>query len=226
MTTAVDTIAGLRTLHVQVGAEPSRVVVMLHGYQMRPEDLSPFAASLGVSAHYYVPAGRLNLPDGTHAWWSIDEERRAHALAVGPRDLADEHPPGTIAARADLERWLLAVTARHGTARAVIIGFSQGGMLTSEFLLRERGGIEAVALLSSSRIRFAEWDALSRDLTDFPVLVAHGRHDPDLAFHAGEALADFYRSRSAAVTWVPFEGGHEIPLVVWRALRKFLTALP
>jgi predicted esterase len=29
----------------------------------------------------------------------------------------------------------------------------------------------------------------------------------------------------APVTWVPFDGGHEIPLIVWRALRKFLNAL-
>jgi phospholipase/carboxylesterase len=29
----------------------------------------------------------------------------------------------------------------------------------------------------------------------------------------------------ARVFWVPFDGGHEIPLVVWRGLRKFLRAL-
>jgi len=26
--------------------------------------------------------------------------------------------------------------------------------------------------------------------------------------------------------WLPFEGGHEIPLVVWRAMRKFFAVLP
>ncbi|MGE5183235.1 MAG: hypothetical protein ACM31C_14295 [Acidobacteriota bacterium] len=30
----------------------------------------------------------------------------------------------------------------------------------------------------------------------------------------------------AHVTWLPFDGGHELPLVVWRGLRKFLRAVP
>ena len=30
---------------------------------------------------------------------------------------------------------------------------------------------------------------------------------------------------SADVTWQPFDGGHEVPLVVWRHLRKFLFGL-
>jgi phospholipase/carboxylesterase len=58
------------------------------------------------------------------------------------------------------------------------------------------------------------------------VLVAHGTRDEELAFNAGELLADFARSGGARVTWLPFDGGHEIPLVVWRALRKFVLALP
>jgi phospholipase/carboxylesterase len=55
--------------------------------------------------------------------------------------------------------------------------------------------------------------------------VSHGRGDTDLAFAAGEALRDLLVSGGAAVTWVPFDQGHEIPLVVWRGLRKFLSTL-
>ena len=57
------------------------------------------------------------------------------------------------------------------------------------------------------------------------MLVSHGTHDTDLAFAAGEALRDFHRNSQARVTWQPFDGGHEIPLVVWRALRRFLAEL-
>jgi len=31
------------------------------------------------------------------------------------------------------------------------------------------------------------------------------------------------RQHGAAVDWLPFDGGHEIPLVAWRRLRKFVT---
>jgi len=62
-------------------------------------------------------------------------------------------------------------------------------------------------------------------LRGLPAFVSHGRADQDLAFTAGEALRDFVLAGGAEVSWVPFDGGHEIPLVVWRALRKFLSAL-
>ena len=71
----------------------------------------------------------------------------------------------------------------------------------------------------------AEWQPLVERLRGLPVLVSHGRADPDLAFSAGEALRDLLAGGGADVTWVPFEQGHEIPLVVWRGLRKFLAPL-
>jgi phospholipase/carboxylesterase len=57
------------------------------------------------------------------------------------------------------------------------------------------------------------------------VLVSHGELDDDLAFSAGERLRDFVAAAGAVVTWVPFAQGHEIPLVVWRRVRKLLDAL-
>jgi hypothetical protein len=58
-----------------------------------------------------------------------------------------------------------------------------------------------------------------------PVLVAHGHEDDDLAFSAGERLRDMMIAAGARVQWLPFEGGHGLPLVVWRALRRFVNAL-
>jgi phospholipase/carboxylesterase len=54
--------------------------------------------------------------------------------------------------------------------------------------------------------------------------MSHGEADPDLAFSTGEALRDVLAAAGASVEWVPFEQGHEIPLLVWRRLRKFLQA--
>jgi phospholipase/carboxylesterase len=62
---------------------------------------------------------------------------------------------------------------------------------------------------------------LSR-LRGLPVFVAHGRDDQDLSFAAGAALEESLREAGARTTWLSFDGGHEIPLVVWRGLKKFL----
>jgi phospholipase/carboxylesterase len=216
-------LAGLRTIVVSP-REPQLVVVMLHGYAMRPEDLAPFAHSLKVPAVFLVPEAPLAARPSGHAWWEMDHDRRASAPAEGPRDLHAEHPVDTAAARAGLLA-LLEESARrwNGCGRA-IVGFSQGGMLACDTLLRNQPDVAMLALLSASRITADEWLPLVHRLRDLPVLVSHGRKDTDLAFGAGSALRDLLQSGGARVTWVPHNQGHEIPLVVWRALRKFLTS--
>jgi len=79
--------------------------------------------------------------------------------------------------------------------------------------------------MSASRVALEDWQPRRARLDGLPVFVSHGQSDRDLAFAAGEALRDFVLDSGARVSWVPFESGHEIPLVVWRGLRKFLGAL-
>src|SRR5262249_52883965 len=106
----------------------------------------------------------------------------------------------------------------------VAAGFSQGGMLTFDSLVRAPRPVAAMALLSASRIAWHEQEAFvaRRPLEGVPVLVSHGMADDDLAFSTGEALRDAAIAAGALVTWGPFEQGHEIPLIVWRRIRKLL----
>lgn len=214
-------LAGLRTI-VVTPAEPKQVVILLHGYAMGPEDLAPFAHSMKLPAVFLVPQAPLAASPSGHAWWPMDHERRASALANGPRDLCAEHPPGSAAARALLLALLKESAQRWQGLPQTIAGFSQGGMLACDTLLREQPMVAKLALLSASRISADEWLPLVRRMKGVPVLVSHGRQDDDLAFGAGESLRDLLQSGGADVTWVPHDQGHEIPLVVWRELRRFL----
>jgi phospholipase/carboxylesterase len=215
----------LTALRVGTPAQARMQVVLLHGYAMRPEDLEPFSHSLGTPALFYFPRGIHPVDGTTRAWWPIDEERRSQQMAVGPRDLLQESPPGRPIARAALCGFLDAVRAQAPELPLILGGFSQGGMLACDTVLCARQAVAGLVMLSSSRIAFTEWQANREVLAGMPVLVSHGQHDSDLAFGAGESLRDFYRDSQAQVTWQPFDGGHEIPLVVWRALRRFLAEL-
>jgi phospholipase/carboxylesterase len=227
-------IAGLRTTAVGSPDAPL-TLVLLHGYAMRPSDLAPFAHSLGVPAFFLFPQAPLSSPGGGHAWWGVDEEARAAAIAAGPRDLTNEYPQGLAAARLQLERFIDAVATDYSSSRTVatrtvpsrtvIGGFSQGGMLALDWVLRSGRDFDGLVLLSSSRVTTNEWLPRRARLARLPVFMSHGAADTDLAYTAGERLRDFVLESEARVTWVPFEGGHEIPLIVWRALRKFLGAL-
>jgi len=218
-------MAGMRTQVVRVAEPPRVAVLMLHGYAMRPEDLSPFAGSMGVPGAFYLPEAPLEAEVEGRAWWPIDQERRAAAMAVGPRDLAQEHPAGAEAARRLLRGMMTEVKRRHPDLPLVLVGFSQGGMLACDAVLRDGLKVAGLALLSASRISADEWVPLSARLAGLPILVSHGTDDPDLGFHAGEALRDLCIAGGGVVTWVPFDGEHGIPLVVWRALRKFIQRL-
>lgn len=192
---------------------------------MAPESLAPFATSLGMAADYFIPEGPVCEGPG-HAWWPVDATCRRAMRAQGPRDLHAESPAGASSARAALLELLQHVKAQAPDHAVVLIGFSQGGMLACDALLRDHVRIDGLALLSSCRITAAEWEARRKAFRALPVLVSHGRTDAELSFAAGEALRDLCLRGGAAVTWVPFDGGHEIPLVVWRGIRRLLQELP
>ena len=213
---------------IAVGDPDAPVVMVLsHGFQMEPADLSPFAHSIRAPAWFLFPEAPQAAEPRGRAWWFIDAKLRDEALRRGPRDFAIQHPPDLPAARATMLRFLEAAKARAGARKLVVGGFSQGGMLTCDTLLRSGLGVDAMALFSASRIAYDEWEPLvaARPFAGLPVLVSHGQADADLAFSAGEALRDCLAGAGAAVTWVPFAQGHEIPLVVWRHLRKLLGSL-
>ena len=195
-------------------------VVVLHGRQMEAADLAPFGKSLGGGAYYVFPDAPLPAEPRGRTWWPVDSEARIRRLSSGPMELSAMDPEGRADARALLGRLLASLAPR----RIVLVGFSQGGMLARDYTLHETPPV-ALALLSSTRIAITDWQPRARRLAGLPVLVAHGRGDAELSFHAGELLRDFALAGGAQVTWLPFDGGHDIPLVVWRSLRNFLKPL-
>jgi phospholipase/carboxylesterase len=225
------TIAGLST-HVE-GAEHgpgTPWIVLLHGFAMRADELCPFARSLGVKARFLFPEGPVVLPPGTEgraestrAYWDVDGPRRAAALARGARDLSDEHPEGLTAAREGLGRFLTEAADSFGPGPLILGGFSQGAMLSLDYTLHAATAPAALLQLSGAPLGVDRWRPLFPRLRGLPVFASHGDADPDLSFAAAARLKDELAGAGAEVTWVPFEGRHEIPLVVWRALRKFLA---
>jgi phospholipase/carboxylesterase len=210
---------------VETPAAPSSVLVMLHGYAMDAEQLAPLAAAMGLPAALYFPRGLHQGPRGGRCWWPLHEEQRQAALARGPRDLCDEYPAGRQAARDALAAVIHHARASHPGLPLLLAGFSQGGMLACDALLHQSTTADALALLSCSRIAIDEWRPQLPRLRGLPMLVAHGTRDADLSFAAGESLRDELRSAGADLTWVGFDGGHEIPLPVWRSIKRLMRRI-
>jgi phospholipase/carboxylesterase len=212
-------------MHLPPLREARSIVVLLHGYGMDATDLAPLANAMDLNAHLILPRGPHVVPSGGYAWWPVDEQRRSAQLLDGPRDLVHEYPAGRDALRALLADACRAFRVRFGNLPLVLAGFSQGGMLACDAVLHQSVPARALVLMSSSRIAAREWQLRGEAVREIPVLISHGQQDPDLSFEAGKRLKDFLVAGGATVTWLPFEGGHSIPLVVWRRFRQLVAEI-
>jgi phospholipase/carboxylesterase len=198
-------------------------IVLCHGFGAPGDDLVPLADYLGapVGTRFLFPEAPIDLGFG-RAWWEID--MRELELAVrGGRDRSEEVPVGLEEARAALVALLEA--ERVPTERLVLGGFSQGAMLATDVALRLPAPPAGLVVLSGTLLGRTENARLAPARRGLPVLQSHGRQDPLLPFRGAEALRDLLAGAGLDVTFVPFDGGHEIPLEVLRAAGPWLARL-
>ena len=217
------TLAGFETIVVAPAVRPPINIVVLHGYSASAATLSPFARSLGLDATFYFPQAPHPAADGGWTWWPVDHERRTRELARGPRDLTNTCPDRLLVRRRMFE--LVTEIRGNQAHHTVLCGFSQGGMLALDVFLMEELRLEGLVLFSSCLIDQARLATRADRLEGLPTFVSHGLHDTDLAFEAGRRLREFLVGGGAEVSWIEFDGGHEVPLPVWRQFKQFLRHL-
>ena len=204
-------------------------MVLLHGFGSSASQWQPFAATIAPEerCRFVFPEGpmRAETPTGTtrgRAWWPLELDAHVPPGGAWP-DFATATPPGLLVASEAVSR-LVARTAR-ATGRAPILGgFSQGAMVAAETAFASDAPLAALVLLSVTPVDERAWQAGFSRRRPMPVFLAHGRSDATLSFAAAERLRDEMRHAGLEVTWVAFEGGHEIPATVVSALNAFLEA--
>jgi phospholipase/carboxylesterase len=205
------------------GQSGGDAVVLLHGWGAPGDDLVPLAEALErPGVRWFVPAGPLPEIGGGRAWWHLDPGLRPpHAWNDRIPEGHAENPQ-VLAARAAVQELLRAIVLRHAPDRLMVAGFSQGAMLALDVALAGDPAVDRVAALSGVML-VDSLPLLHAARARAPeVLVAHGRHDPVLAFVGGEHLQRILREHDFPTTWLPFDGGHEIPDPIIRALAAFL----
>ncbi|HTV02280.1 MAG TPA: alpha/beta fold hydrolase [Luteitalea sp.] len=211
-----------RSIEVGTGA---RSLVLLHGFSSSPQEWMPFTATIR------LPAGRrFVFPEGPdagvngrgRAWWALD--LASHVGSDGLPDLSATRPEGLEPAARSVRALLRDYRRRDGDGgRDVVLGgFSQGAMVSAEIAFRSDERLQALVLLSPTIVDEPSWRDGIAARTGLPVFIAHGRTDRILPFGASSRLARTLADAGLKVTWVPFDGGHEIPAEVVTALNAFL----
>jgi phospholipase/carboxylesterase len=199
------------------GDGPFPTLYALHGWGSNAIDLINLAPHLlGGSLLVIAPDGPLRFPIGEgvygRGWFPIGGE--------GPLDRE-----GFLAGRATLEAFLADANERYAVdpACALLLGFSQGGVMAYDLALREPERYEGLIALSSWLPQeLAELYESSPAHGLLPALVQHGSQDPMIPVDRAEASVRRLRAFGLPVTYSDYEMGHSISPESLRDLNLWL----
>lgn len=209
----------LHTAHVPSGPGPFPTVIALHGWGASAHDLlglAPFFA--GRSLLFLCPQGTTTLPIGPgvegYGWFPL-----VRGQPPEPRTF--------LKASTDLRKFVDQAVEQYEVDRdrLVVLGFSQGGLMAFDLVLRDPRRFAGIVALST-------WlpELLAANLPRIetpkrlPVLMAHGTEDPQIevarARESRRTLEDF----AVDLTYKEYSMGHEIRPEVLRDIEGFLRA--
>jgi phospholipase/carboxylesterase len=215
------TAAGLRYLEIVRGEVAANaelpLLLVIHGLGDQPQ--RAWLNAIDVDSH--SPA-RMILPQAPTPY--------GRGFAWFEYRFADQDPAalarGIAAATERLARMITVLqTQRPSRGKAVVSGFSQGGMLSYSLALSHPELI-AFALPVSGMLPEPLWPATKPASTRFPALRAlHGTADPVVAFAADAQLAKHLRELGYTAELVPFpDVGHSITAAMSLDARSALSA--
>jgi phospholipase/carboxylesterase len=216
----------IRVIEVGDGRWP---LILLHGYGSSAREWLPFTQTIRLP-----PDVRFVFPEATEradpaqpierrGWWRLD---LGSYRPPGP-DLSGSSPKGLDESAERIRSFLKDLRQiRTASSAPMLGGFSQGAMIAADIAFRSDEPISALVILSGTIVHQTAWTDGMRARKGLPVFMAHGTRDPILEFETAARFERLLREAGLAVTWVPFEGGHEIPSQVVASLNGFLAGIP
>ncbi|HLH26313.1 MAG TPA: PHB depolymerase family esterase [Chloroflexota bacterium] len=190
------------------------LVVTLHGRGASADDLAPLAPEIDTTHYRYVfPNGRLPVDLGGwfgFAWYNVGNQ-------------AADLP----ASRAAVEALLGELWARSGLgpARTVLLGFSQGAVLTLDVGLRSAERFAGLVAMSGYLFEDAALPAALARARDQRVLIVHGVADPVLPIDRGRAARQALEAAGLRPEYHEFPMGHEVTAASLAVVRDFVHAV-
>jgi len=205
------------------GGDHAPTLVLMHGYGSRAEQWLQFEGVIKVpnAGRLVFLQGPLRGPvSGSRGWWWLNIEGH---IPEGHRlpDFSSADPGGIKVASRLVRDYLEDIEGP-----IVLGGFSQGAMLTGDIAFQTDQELAGIVLLGGTTVNEAAWVERFPVRRHLPMFIAHGRQDGVLSFEIAERFAHKLKSAGINVTWVPFDGGHNIPLSVINEMNAFLAKIP
>jgi phospholipase/carboxylesterase len=212
---------------IEHGDNGPPTLVLLHGFGSSAEEWVPFTKTIRLPAtgRFVFPQGPqgTGMAFGGRAWWPLDLASNVQP-GTNAVDLSATQPEG-IGDAASLVRALLGRLRTSPDSPIILGGFSQGAMVSSQVAFMSDEPLRGLVLLSGTTVDEAAWTRNLARRRGLPVFIAHGRSDSTLPFAIADRMRGKLEAAGLAVTWHAFDGGHEVPAEVVRALNAFIEGL-
>ncbi|MCP3985926.1 MAG: hypothetical protein GY723_16210 [bacterium] len=210
------------TAHVPPGEGPFPTILALHGWGANAHDLLGLAPILhGGQALVLSPQGPVafEISQGMlgFGWWPITEDREIDPEAFETASKA-------------IESFLDEAGRRYpiDPRKTVIVGFSQGGVMAYDLVLRNPERFAGLVALSSWFPDHVDEQVPRQPaLENFPALLIHGTEDPMIPVERAQQSREKLIARGVNVQYREYEMQHEIrpealrELVVWLEEKVF-----
>lgn len=197
------------------------VIITLHGLGANADDLVPFCEQLKLPhCRFVLPDAPLHLPgypEGAYAWYDFQaqnrkeiERSRDYLFKVLDRFSDDPNlrpSPGS----------------EKSSRPVVLMGFSQGGVMSLEAGLNYKGKVAAI--VSMSGYMPDPWATLTKAEAPFetPILLIHGTEDEVVPIEGSRRAAESLRQTGYhSVSVKEFLMGHTITMESMSEVSKFL----
>ncbi len=207
------------------------VVLLLHGYGTNADEM------LGISGEFQLPTCLLVLPDGpltagrspfTHAWYnrlthSRKDIERSRDYLCAVMDYFSKQYSISSDAEDPLEAPVETKPEKAGRP-VVIMGFSQGAVMSLEAGLNYKGNIAAVVSMNGYMGEPEKTLAHPAASHKTPILVVHGTLDPIVQEEMTQATLQALRKAGYRPVSKGFQVGHKMTAGTLRAVSEFLLS--
>lgn len=212
----------LYSAHVPPGDGPHPTILALHGWGANAHDLLGLAPILHRGGALVLsPQGPVGfeIAQGLlgYGWWPISGDREIDPDAFGQASQA-------------IEDFLKGAADRYpiDPRKTVVMGFSQGGVMAYDLVLRNPERFAGLIALSSWFPEPVDRAIPAQEgLENFPVLLIHGTEDPMIPVERAQESREKLIKRGMNVHYREFEMQHEIhpealrEIVLWLEEKVF-----
>jgi phospholipase/carboxylesterase len=195
--------------------QPLPMIVAIHGLGDGPDNFQHLLDGFAEPVRVILPRGLDTVPEGGWSWFPIRaRDPDVEALATGIRGAADRIASGVAALQ----------QSRPTVGKPIIMGFSQGGMLTFALAVHHPEVVgHAVAV--AGWLPPPLWPTAPGKAVRYPPLLAlHGTADVAMPFPPTQQAVQALVALGIAAELVSYEGaGHMIPDLMRRDLHARLT---